>query len=165
MVATAQRIQRRRSVGGQVPVAFRDEEIDHPLEAEALAVGGGEDPPHAVRLELLDLLRDDDAPAAAVDQHVGAALGPEPIHQVPEVLDVAALVGAHRDPLHVLLDRRADHLVHRAVVPEVDDLGALGLEEAPHDADGGIVPVEQAGRGHEPDRMDQSVEIAHAETG
>ena len=78
---------------------------------------------------------------------------------------MAALVGADRHPLDVLLDRRPDHLVDRAVVAEVDDLGPLGLEQAPHDVDGGVVPVEQAGRGHEPDRMDRSVEVAHAGTG
>ena len=33
--------------------------------------------------------------------------------------------------------------------PEVDDLGAHALQDAPHDVDGRVVAVEQAGRGHE----------------
>ncbi len=52
-------------------------------------------------------------PAAALAQQVD---------QVLEVLDVAALVGADGDALHVLLQRRVDDLVDRAVVAEVDHL-------------------------------------------
>jgi hypothetical protein len=71
---------------------------------------------------------------------------------------VAALVGADGDPLDVLLDGRLGDLVDRAVVTEVDDLAPLGLEEAPHDVDGGVVAVEQAGGGDEADRMDGAME-------
>ena len=92
------------------------------------------------------------------------ALGPQPVDQVPEVLDVAALVGADGHPLDVLVDGGPDHLVDRAVVAEVDDLGPLGLEEAPHDVDGGVVAVEQAGRGHEPHRVGRTVEVGHRRT-
>ncbi len=42
---------------------------------------------------------------------------------------------------------------------EVDHFGALGLQEPPHDVDGGVVPVEQAGGGHEPDRIGRLVEL------
>ncbi|GAA2856990.1 hypothetical protein GCM10020220_052790 [Nonomuraea rubra] len=62
---------------------------------------------------------------------------------------MAALVGADRHTLDVLLDGRGDDLVHRTVVPEVDDLGPLGLEDAPHDVDRRVVPVEQGCCGHE----------------
>jgi hypothetical protein len=62
---------------------------------------------------------------------------------------MAALVAADRDALHVFLQRRGDDLVDRAVVPEVDDLGAHALQDAPHDVDGRVVAVEQAGRGDE----------------
>ena len=58
---------------------------------------------------------------------------------------MAALVGADGDTLDVLVDGGADDLVDRAVVAQVDDLGPLGLQEAAHDVDGGVVPVEQAG--------------------
>ena len=74
---------------------------------------------------------------------------------------MATLVGAHGHALDVLADRGPDHLVHRPVVAEVDDLGPLGLQEPPHDVDGGVVPVEQAGRGDEPDRVDRCVQRGH----
>ncbi len=145
-------------VDGQVDVAGRDDRVDHGGEAEALAVLGREDAGHAVGVELGDLVGDDDAAAAAEHLDVGAALGPEPVDQVAEVLEVAALVGADRHALHVLLDRGPDDLVDRAVVAQVDDLGALGLQDAPHDVDGGVVPVEQAGGGDEADGVDRTVQ-------
>ena len=55
--------------------------------------------------------------------------------------------------LHVLLDRGGDDLVDRAVVAEVDHLGALALQDPPHDVDRGVVAVEQAGGGDEPHRV------------
>jgi hypothetical protein len=74
---------------------------------------------------------------------------------------VAALVRRDRDALDVLLDRRVDDLLDRAVVPEVDHLGPLGLEDPAHDVDGGVVAVEEARRGHQPDRVRGDVEIGH----
>ncbi|CAB5041219.1 unannotated protein [freshwater metagenome] len=59
---------------------------------------------------------------------------------------MSALVGRDRDPLDVLLDRRADHLFDTAVVSEVDDLGTLGLQYPAHDVDRGVVPVEKTRR-------------------
>ena len=142
-------------------IALLDEQVDHALESESLSVGGREDPLDTVGLELLDLGVHDDTAAAAVDPDVRTSLVPEAVDQVPEVLDVAALIGADRDSLDILLDGGPDHFVDRAVVPEVDDLGPLRLEQSPHDVDGGVVPVEETGRGHEPDRMVRSVEVAH----
>jgi len=81
------------------------------------------------------------------------------LDQVAEVLDVPALVRADRDALDVLLDRGGDDLVDRAVVPQVDHLGALALQDPPHDVDRGVVPVEQGGRGHEPDRVRGHVQL------
>jgi hypothetical protein len=43
----------------------------------------------------------------------------------------------------------------------MDHLGPLGLEEATHDVDGGVVPVEEAGRRDEADRVGGAVEVAH----
>ena len=51
-----------------------------------------------------------------------------------------------RDRVRVLLHRGVDDLVHAAVVPEVDHLGALRLEDAAHDVDRGVVAVEERGR-------------------
>ena len=65
------------------------------------------------------------------------------VDHVLEVLDVAALVRADGDALHVFLQRRRDDLVDRAVVAEVDHLGAHALQDAPHDVDRRVVAVEQ----------------------
>jgi hypothetical protein len=39
----------------------------------------------------------------------------------------------------------------------VDDLGAHALQDAPHDVDGGVMPVEQAGGGDETDLVGRAV--------
>ena len=125
-------------------------------EAEGGAVVGGEDAGDAVGLQRLDLGGHDHAAAPAEHLGVGPAGLRQPVDQVAEVLDVAALVRADGDALHVLLDGRPHDLVDRAVVPQVDDLGPLRLEDPPHDVDRGVVAVEQAGRGHEADGMDRA---------
>src|SRR5690606_10316181 len=51
------------------------------------------------------------------------------------------------DAVGVLLQRGADHVLDRAVVAEVDHFRALGLDQAAHDVDRGVVAVEQAGGG------------------
>jgi len=58
---------------------------------------------------------------------------------------MAALVRADGDALHVLLQRSGDHLVDRAVVAQVNDLGAHALQDAAHDVDGCVVAIKQAG--------------------
>ena len=140
------------TLAGEVDVARPDQLVDHAGQPEALAVLRGEDLDAALG-EQGDLVGDDDPAAAAEDLHVaGADLGQARL-KVGEVLDVAALVGRQRDALHVLLDRGRDHGVDAAVVAEVDDLGALRLQDAPHDVDRRVVAVEQAGRRDEPDRV------------
>ena len=142
----------------EVGVAVPDQLVDHARQAELLAVLGREDA-HPRRGQPRDLVRDDDPAAAAEDPDVpGTGLGQQ-LRQVLEVLDVAALVGADRDALRVLLEHRVDDLADRAVVPEVHDLGALRLQDPPHDVDRGVVPVEQRGRGHEPHRMHRHVQL------
>ena len=85
------------------------------------------------------------AAAAAVDLNVVGAAFFQEVDHVLEELDVAALVGGDRNALRVLLDCGVHDLPHRAVVAQVDDLGAVRLEDAAHDVDGGIVAVKQAG--------------------
>jgi hypothetical protein len=58
------------------------------------------------------------------------------VDHVLEVLDVAALVGADGDALHVFLQGGGDDFVDAAVVAQVDHLGAHALQDAPHDVDG-----------------------------
>jgi hypothetical protein len=149
---------RRGRHGIQIDVARGDDLVDHAGQAEALAVLRAEDR-HPGGTQALDLLGDDDAAATADDLHVaGAGLGEE-LDEVLEVLDVPALVGADRDPLHVLLDRRVDDLLDAAVVPEVDDLGALALHDPPHDVDRGVVAVEQGGGRDDAHRVHRHVEL------
>ena len=68
------------------------------------------------------------------------------VTQVGEVLDVPALIGGDGHAVGILLDRGPDHIGDAAVVPEVDHLGALCLQDAPHDRDGCVVAVEEARR-------------------
>ena len=109
--------------------------------------------------ERRDLVGHDHATATAVDADVARALLGEPVGEVREVLDVAALVRRHRDRGRVLLHDRLHDVVDAAVVPEVDDLGALRLQDAPHDVDRGVVAVEEAGRGHDADRVRGDVQL------
>ena len=144
---------------GQGSVALGDHGVDHGRQAHGLAVLGREDPGHPVALQVVDLVGHDGPAAPAVHPDVGPPGGPQPVDQVPEVLDVAALVGADGHPLHVLLDGRGHHLVHGPVVAQVDHLGPLGLQQPAHDVDGGVVAVEEAGRGDEPNGMDWTVQF------
>ena len=65
-----------------------------------------------------------------------------------------------------------DDLVDRAVVAEVDHLGARGLQDAAHDVDRRVVAVEQARRRDEADLVLRLVdelgrvgEVGHGRTG
>ena len=105
-------------------LALRDgalhEVVDHPGQAERHPVVGVVDPLDAVLLKFGDLLRGDRPATAAEDADVlGAALA-QHVDDVVEVLDVAALVRADRDPVDVLLDGRAHDVGDAAVVAEVD---------------------------------------------
>ena len=133
-----------------VEVAVGDHGVDHADQAHPLAVLGGEDR-HPGLAQPRDLRGHDHAAAAADDPDVVGAGLAQRLHEVLEVLHVAALVRRDRDALDVLLERRVDDLLHRAVVPEVDDLAALALEDPPHDVDRRVVAVEQARGGDEAD--------------
>ena len=128
--------------------ALREHVVDHPDQAQALAVLGGVDA-HAARSQGVDLCGDDDPAAAAEDADVRRAGLAQPIHQVVEVLHVPALVGRHGDRVGALLECGAHDGVDAAVVAEVHDLGAPGLQDAAHDRDRGVVAIEEAGRRHE----------------
>ena len=93
--------------------------------------------------ELSDLLGQDHSAATAVDTDVVGARRTQLCAQVGEVLDVTTLVRRHRDAVGVLLEGRPDDLGDAAVMPEVDHLGALRLQDPAHDRDGGIVAVEE----------------------
>jgi hypothetical protein len=141
----------------KLDVALLDQLVDHAGQAEALAVLGREDAGDATRVEQVDLVLDDDAAAPAVDLDVARAALAQQLDQVGEELDVAALVRADRHALDVFLDGGGDDLVDRAVVTEVDDLGALRLKDAPHDVDRRVMAIEQRCGGHETDWVRRNV--------
>ena len=126
--------------------------LDHAVEAELQAVVRRVDLLDAVGLEFLDLVRRDRAAAADHHADVRRALGLQHVHHVAEVLVVPALVAADGDAVGVFLDRRAHDVGDAAVVAEVHDFGAVGLQDAADDVDRGIVAVEQRGRAHEAQR-------------
>ena len=137
--------------------ALVEQRADHALEPERAALGGAEDPRHAARLERARLFGRDRAAAPAVHADVRPAELAEPLDEVAEELHVAALVRRHRDGARVLLDRGRRDLLDRAVVAEVDHLGALRLEQPAHDVDRGVVAVEQRRGGHHA----HAVRLAH----
>src|SRR5258708_28445331 len=59
------------------------------------------------------------------------------------------LIGGDRDRLHVVWQGCSDDFLHRAVMAEMNDFGARGLQHPAHDVDGGIVAVEQGRCRHE----------------
>ena len=130
-----------------------DQVVDHPGQAERHPVVGVVDALDAELLQLGDLLQGDRAAAAAEDADVAGAEFVQHLDRVLEVLGVAALVGADRDRVDVLLDRGPDHVADAAVVAEVDDLGAAVLDQPPHHVDRGVVAVEQRGGGDEAQRQ------------
>ena len=143
---------------GDVEVAIRDDLVDHPDQAEFLAVLGAEDV-DARLLQALDLVGDDDAATTPDDLDVRRASLLEQLHEVFEVLDVPSLVGRDGHTLRVLLDRRVDNLLHGAVVTQVDHFGALALHDPPHAVDRGVVPVEETGRGDDARRVGRDMEF------
>jgi hypothetical protein len=146
---------------GRVEVGGLDHEVDHAVEAHLPSVFGGEDLGHAVRLERLDLARHDHPTTAAEDQDVGGIPLAQQVDHVAEELVVATLVGGDGDRLGILLDGGIDDLGDRAVVAEVDDLGAVGLKDPAHDVDRRVVAVEQRGGGHEADDVLRGVGLGH----
>ena len=146
-------VQRPKLVGGLAHRAeAREHIIDHAGEPEAAAVFGGVDLLHPVALERLDLIRGDRAAAADDDAHVLVAALAQHVDHVGEVLVVAALIGADRDRVRVLLDGGAHDVRDTAVVPEVHHLGAARLQQAADHVDGGVVAVEQRGGGNKAQR-------------
>ncbi len=146
-----------RRVLRDVLVAAHHHLADHPGQAHALAILGAVDAADAVGLQLADFGRHDHAAAAAEHLDVGAAACFQQVDHVLEILDVAALVGADRDALDVFLQGGRHHVVDATVVAQVDHLGAHALQDAPHDVDRRVMPVEQAGGRDEADLVGRAV--------
>gem|GEM_PF-6008912 len=143
-------VRRRCRVAGVAGAP--DHVLDHLHQPHLHAVVGVVDALHAVGLQFADLLRGDGAAATTEHADVAGAALAQHVHHVLEVLDMAALVGRQRDGVGVFLQRRADHVFHRAVVAQVDHFRALRLDQPAHDVDGRVMAVEQAGGGDETQR-------------
>ena len=151
------RIERDRRERREVEIATRDHVADHAGQAELLPVFRGVDAGHAIGMQLADLGGHDHAATAAENLHMTRTIGAQQVDHVLEVLDMTALIGRHRDALHIFLQRAVDHLAHRAVMTQMYDLAAHALQNAPHDVDRRIMAVEERGRGDEPDLVRHAV--------
>ena len=123
--------------------------LDHPLEPETLAVARRVNARHTVIVEGPALFGNNDPAATAENADVAATALAQHIHHVFEVLHMTALIGTHGDTVHILLEGGTDHLLHGAVVAQMDDFGACRLQDAAHDIDGSIVAIEKTGGGNE----------------
>ncbi len=127
-------------------VALCQQVVDHALQAHLSSVIRAVDPADAISVEFLYFRGQDGAAATTKNLDVAAIALLEQIVDILEKFVVSTLIGGNGNALHVLLDGSLDDLQGRAVVPHVDDLCSTALHDAPHDVDGGIVPVKQ-GRG------------------
>ena len=125
--------------------AGRHQMLDHAHQTHLVPVFGGINLGHPIGLQFRHLPGHDGAAPPAEHLHRSRAALAQQVHHVGEELHVSALVGTDRDALHVFLDGGVHDLAHRAVVPQMDHLGALALDNAPHHVDGRVVPVEEAG--------------------
>ncbi len=131
--------------------------VDHSLQPHRPAVVGCVDPGDPLRHELLRLGGEDGSSPTTEDPNVSAVALGEHVPEVTEELHVPPLVGGDRHRLDVLFHRGLDDLTHRAVVTEVDHLGARSLQDPPEDVDRGVVTVEEGGGGDEPYPVDGAV--------
>ncbi len=122
--------------------------IYHALKTEPAAVFGRVNLGHAVSLELVYLIVNNNAPAASENSGVRAFFFKE-IDDVFEKLDMPPLVARYGNALGVLFDSSIDYFGHRAVVPKVNHLNAGILKDSPHYIYGNVVTVEQGRRGHD----------------
>lgn len=66
---------------------------------------------------------------------------------------MAALVRSDGDALCVFFNGTFHDLVYTTVMSQVNDLGALALQDAPHDVDGSIMAIEQGCSSNDTDLM------------
>jgi len=138
-------------VGDRAEVGSLNQVVDHALQPHGPSIVRVVDALNPVIVQFLNFFRKDGAAATTKDADVPRAPLVQQVLHVLEVLHVPALVGGHGDGLGVFLDGRGDHLVHAAVVPQVDDFASGFLHDPPHDVDGGVVAVKQARGGDDAD--------------
>ncbi len=125
------------------------EVLDHAEQSHVHAVARMVDTLDTVGLQFVDFLRCDGSAAAAEHADMRCAQFAQHVDHVAEELHVPALVGADRDAIGVLLQRRAHDFAHAAVVTEVNHFAPLRLDQATHHVDRRVMPVEQRRSRHE----------------
>ena len=132
-------------IRANVFVAAHDHLANHAGQAHALAVFGAVNAAHTVGMQFANFGGNNDTAATAKDLDVFATALAQQVNHVFEIFNVAALVGADRNALHIFLQSGCDHFVDRAVVTQVNHFSAHALQNAAHDVDRGIVAIKQAG--------------------
>ncbi len=134
---------------GHFEIGLVHDIVDHALQAHLDAVFRSIKAGYPVLVQLLDLGRNNDAAPAPENLDLTAAAFPEQIDHVLEELQMPPLIGGHGDALDVFLQGGVDDFLHRAVVSQMDDLGAGRLHDPSHDVDGRVMAVKKRGRGNE----------------
>jgi len=120
---------------------------NHAVQTQILTIMGRINALYTVGLQNFYFLSNNHTTAAAKHFYVAGAALAQHINHVLEILDMPALVRAHRNAMNIFLDGRRNHILDRPVVTQMNDLGALGLEDAAHDVDCSIMAIKQGGRG------------------
>src|SRR3954464_6378661 len=104
-------------------------------------------------MKLLNFRGNNDPATTAKHLNVLPTPFAQQVKRVFEILDMSTLIGGNRNALHIFLYGGIDYFVDRAVMAQMNDFHAAGLQNATHDIDGSVVTVEQAGRGDEADSV------------
>ena len=130
----------------QVVITGGDHVVDHALQTQLRTVLRREDSRDAISMKLVNFRRHNHAAATAEYFDMPCSRLAQHVDHVLEVFDVSALIGRHGNTVHVFLKRCINHFFYAAIVAEVNNFATAALNDAPHDVDGGIMPVKQARR-------------------
>ncbi len=127
-------------------VALLQQVVYHTLQAHTAAIIGAVDAADAVSLQFGYLIGQYNAAAAAKYLYMSATRLFQQVVHVFEVFYVATLVAGNSYSVGIFLYSTIYHLLHTAVVAQVNNLGTTCLHHAAHDIDRGIVAVEKGCR-------------------
>src|SRR5690606_2513272 len=125
--------------------------VDHALKPHRTAVVWRINTLDSVCMEFLDFRWQDYTATATENFNVPGAFFLEQVVHVFEILVVTALVRRHCDGVYIFLDSGVHDFLDAAVMAEVNHLNASRLDDAAHDIDSSIVPVEERGSGYNSD--------------
>ena len=119
--------------------------IDHALQSHGTSIVGRINPCDAIIHEFFDFFWQNHTATTTKNLDMFGAAGLQQIEHVFEVLVMTALIARHCDGIGIFLNGCFYHLLHTAIVTQVNHLATGGLNDAAHNVDGGIVTIEQAG--------------------